>query len=195
MRLDLSGTQVSRETAQAWRNARPGRQAHAVKCIQVLSLERMAREQMLMSMSLDDSARRQCAQRAVPGSGLRAGLSCRARGPTAVSLGARAGSETDQRGQHAGLRGGERRRRSWSPFAARKHPRRWMGSRTGSLTNANNYLILPEGRSGTDFAAAGVGARFHRGFLDALEMIWEPLFTAVDQAVKGQGTAALDHWP
>ncbi len=25
MRLDLSGTQVSRETAQSWRNARPGR--------------------------------------------------------------------------------------------------------------------------------------------------------------------------
>jgi alpha-beta hydrolase superfamily lysophospholipase len=52
------------------------------------------------------------------------------------------------------------------------------------LTNANNYLILPEGRSGTDFAAAGVGARFHRGFLDALAMIWEPLFKAVDDAVK-----------
>ena len=52
------------------------------------------------------------------------------------------------------------------------------------VTNANNYLVLPTGRAGTDFAAAGVGARFHRGFLDALEMIWEPLLAAVDQAQK-----------
>lgn len=48
------------------------------------------------------------------------------------------------------------------------------------LTNANNLLVLPEGRAGTDFVAAGVGARFHRGFLEALEAIWQPLWSAVD---------------
>jgi predicted lipase len=35
---------------------------------------------------------------------------------------------------------------------------------------------------GTDFAAAGVGARFHKGFLTSLDEIWEPLFAKVDAA-------------
>jgi hypothetical protein len=48
------------------------------------------------------------------------------------------------------------------------------------LTNANNLLVLPEGRAGSDFAAAGVGARFHRGFLEALDGVWEPLIAAVE---------------
>ena len=69
-------------------------------------------------------------------------------------------------------------------FRGSEAPTTLDGLKDWLLTNANNYLILPEGRSGTDFAAAGVGARFHRGFLDALEMIWQPLFTAVDQALK-----------
>ncbi|HMO15360.1 MAG TPA: lipase family protein [Pirellulaceae bacterium] len=50
------------------------------------------------------------------------------------------------------------------------------------LTNARNFLILPEGRIGTDFAAAGVGARFHSGFMSALNDIWDPLFAKVDNA-------------
>ncbi len=52
------------------------------------------------------------------------------------------------------------------------------------LTNANNFLILPEGRIGTDFAAAGVGARFHRGFMSALADIWGPMFAALDGAMS-----------
>jgi len=71
-------------------------------------------------------------------------------------------------------------------FRGSEAPTTLDGLKDWLLTNANNYLILPEGRSGTDFAAAGVGARFHRGFLDALAMIWEPLFTALDQAVKAK---------
>src|SRR5262245_57322539 len=39
------------------------------------------------------------------------------------------------------------------------------------LTNAANLLILPEGRLGTDFAAAGVGARFHQAFVTAISDI------------------------
>jgi triacylglycerol lipase len=69
-------------------------------------------------------------------------------------------------------------------FRGSEAPTTLDGLKDWLLTNANNYLILPEGRSGTDFAAAGVGARFHRGFLDALAMIWEPLFKAVDEALK-----------
>ena len=69
-------------------------------------------------------------------------------------------------------------------FRGSESPTTLDGLKDWLLTNANNYLILPEGKSGTEFAAAGVGARFHRGFLDALAMVWEPLFSAVDQALK-----------
>jgi triacylglycerol lipase len=69
-------------------------------------------------------------------------------------------------------------------FRGSQAPNTLDGLKDWLLTNANNYLILPEGKSGTEFAAAGVGTRFHRGFLDALEMIWEPLFAATDQAQK-----------
>jgi triacylglycerol lipase len=71
-------------------------------------------------------------------------------------------------------------------FRGSEAPNTLDGLKDWLLTNANNYLILPEGQSGTDFAAAGVGARFHRGFLDALAMVWQPLFAAVDQAQKAK---------
>jgi hypothetical protein len=68
-------------------------------------------------------------------------------------------------------------------FRGSEAPTTLDGLKDWLLTNANNYLILPEGRAGTDFAAAGVGARFHRGFLEALEKVWEPLFAVVDRAL------------
>jgi triacylglycerol lipase len=71
-------------------------------------------------------------------------------------------------------------------FRGSEAPTTLDGLKDWLLTNANNYLILPEGQSGTEFVAAGVGARFHRGFLDALAMVWEPLFAAVDQALKSK---------
>jgi triacylglycerol lipase len=71
-------------------------------------------------------------------------------------------------------------------FRGSQAPTTLDGLKDWLLTNANNYLILPEGRAGTDFAAAGVGARFHRGFLEALQMVWEPLSTAVDQALQSK---------
>jgi len=71
-------------------------------------------------------------------------------------------------------------------FRGSESPTSLDGFKDWLLTNANNYLIIPEGRSGTDFAAAGVGARFHRGFMDALEMIWEPLSAALNQALKAK---------
>lgn len=71
-------------------------------------------------------------------------------------------------------------------FRGSEAPNTLDGLKDWLLTNANNYLILPEGQSGTDFASAGVGARYHRGFLDALAMIWPPLFAMVDQALKSK---------
>lgn len=69
-------------------------------------------------------------------------------------------------------------------FRGSESPTSLDGFKDWLLTNANNYLIIPEGQSGTDFAAAGVGARFHRGFMDALEMIWGPLSAALNTAIK-----------
>ena len=71
-------------------------------------------------------------------------------------------------------------------FRGSEAPTTLDGLKDWLLTNANNYLILPEGRVGTDFAAAGVGARFHRGFLEALAMVWEPLQAAVSQALQAK---------
>lgn len=69
-------------------------------------------------------------------------------------------------------------------FRGSECPTSLDGFKDWLLTNASNYLILPEGRIGTDFAAAGVGARFHRGFMTALDAIWTPLFAAVDEAMR-----------
>ena len=69
-------------------------------------------------------------------------------------------------------------------FRGSQAPTSLDGFKDWLLTNANNYLILPEGRIGTDFAAAGVGARFHRGFMEALHVIWEPMFAGVTKAVE-----------
>ncbi len=71
-------------------------------------------------------------------------------------------------------------------FRGSEAPTTLDGLKDWLLTNANNYLILPEGQSGTEFAAAGVGARFHRGFLEALAMVWQLLFAAVEQAQKAK---------
>jgi predicted lipase len=69
-------------------------------------------------------------------------------------------------------------------FRGSESPATSDGFKDWLLTNANNFLILPQGRIGTDFAAAGVGARFHSGFLTALADIWDPLFAAVDAAMQ-----------
>ena len=69
-------------------------------------------------------------------------------------------------------------------FRGSECPTSLDGFKDWLLTNANNYLILPEGRIGTDFVAAGVGARFHRGFMAALEAIWTPLHAAVAEEMN-----------
>jgi hypothetical protein len=69
-------------------------------------------------------------------------------------------------------------------FRGSESPLTFDGLKDWLLTNAYDLLILPEGRIGTDFAAAGVGARFHKGFMQALADIWDPLFAAVDAAIQ-----------
>jgi predicted lipase len=69
-------------------------------------------------------------------------------------------------------------------FRGTEAPTSIEGLKDWLLTDANNYLILPEGSIGTDFAAAGVGARFHRGFMTALADIWDPVCAAVQAALK-----------
>lgn len=67
-------------------------------------------------------------------------------------------------------------------FRGSQSPTSLDGLKDWLLTNANNLLIVPEGRIGTDFAAAGVGARFHRGFMQSLAEVWDPLVAAVQAA-------------
>jgi hypothetical protein len=71
-------------------------------------------------------------------------------------------------------------------FRGSECPNSLDGFKDWLLTNARNFLVLPEGRAGTDFAAAGVGARFHRGFVEALGEIWDPFFKAVDAEFSRQ---------
>ncbi|MFO0843376.1 MAG: lipase family protein [Gemmataceae bacterium] len=69
-------------------------------------------------------------------------------------------------------------------FRGTEAPTSIEGLKDWFLSDAMNLLVLPEGRLGTDFAAAGVKARFHLGFLNALADIWEPVLAAVEAEVK-----------
>lgn len=65
-------------------------------------------------------------------------------------------------------------------FRGSESPTSIDGLKDWLLTNANNFLIVPEGNLGTDYVAAGVGARFHQGFMGALAEIWDKLYATVD---------------
>jgi hypothetical protein len=69
-------------------------------------------------------------------------------------------------------------------FRGTEAPTALEGIKDWLLTNASNLLILPEGDLGTDFAAAGVGTRWHLGFMTALGQIWAPLFDAIQAERK-----------
>jgi len=64
-------------------------------------------------------------------------------------------------------------------FRGTESPTTIDGLKDWLLTDAVNLLILPEGDLGTDYTAAGVGARWHLGFMKALADIWDPLFAAI----------------
>lgn len=69
-------------------------------------------------------------------------------------------------------------------FRGTESPTSIEGLKDWLLSDAVNLLILPTGRMGTDFAAAGVGARFHQGFINALVDIWPQLLPAVESEMK-----------
>jgi predicted lipase len=64
-------------------------------------------------------------------------------------------------------------------FRGTESPTNVEGLKDWFLTDAANLLMVPEGRLGTDLAAAGVGALFHQGFVNAIAEIWDPVFEAV----------------
>lgn len=64
-------------------------------------------------------------------------------------------------------------------FRGTEAPTNIEGLKDWLLSDAGNLLIQPQGDLGTDFAAAGVGARWHDGFMRALAGIWDPLVEAV----------------
>lgn len=69
-------------------------------------------------------------------------------------------------------------------FRGTEGPTTLDGLKDWLLTDAMNLLIVPEGRLGTDLAAAGVGARFHQGFVNAIAEIWDPVYQAVETALN-----------
>ncbi|HKB03956.1 MAG TPA: lipase family protein [Gemmataceae bacterium] len=69
-------------------------------------------------------------------------------------------------------------------FRGSEGPNSIDGLKDWLLTNALNLLIQPQGELATDFAAAGVGARFHQGFVSAITDIWPQLYPAVDGELK-----------
>ncbi|MCX7424334.1 MAG: lipase family protein [Planctomycetia bacterium] len=69
-------------------------------------------------------------------------------------------------------------------FRGTESPTSLEGVKDWLLTDAVDLLIVPEGRLGTDLAAAGVGARFHQGFVNAIAAIWDPVREAVDREMN-----------
>ncbi len=66
-------------------------------------------------------------------------------------------------------------------FRGTEAPTSIEGLKDWLLTDAVNLLMVPEGRLGTDLAAAGVGARFHQGFVNAIAKVWDPVYASVDR--------------
>jgi pimeloyl-ACP methyl ester carboxylesterase len=69
-------------------------------------------------------------------------------------------------------------------FRGTESPTTLDGLKDVLLTDAMNLLVVPEGRLGHDLSAAGVGARFHKGFVDAIAAVWGPLMAAVEAEMK-----------
>jgi triacylglycerol lipase len=64
-------------------------------------------------------------------------------------------------------------------FRGSEAPTAVDGLKDWFLTNADNLLIQPTGPLAEEFVAAGVGARWHQGFVNAISEVWDPLFAEV----------------
>ena len=69
-------------------------------------------------------------------------------------------------------------------FRGTESPATLDGLKDLLLNDARNLLIVPSGRLGTDFIAAGVGARMHQGFINGLAEIWDPILERVSAELK-----------
>ncbi len=71
-------------------------------------------------------------------------------------------------------------------FRGSESPTSIDGLKDWLLTNAANLLIAPQGDLAAEFAAAGVTARWHQGFVSAVTDIWPVLFPAVEAECQKQ---------
>jgi triacylglycerol lipase len=69
-------------------------------------------------------------------------------------------------------------------FRGSQDPTSIDGLKDWFMTNALNLLIQPEGDLSTEFLAAGVGARWHQGFVNAIGDIWPTLYPEVEARSK-----------
>src|SRR5262245_15295725 len=69
-------------------------------------------------------------------------------------------------------------------FRGSQTPTSVDGLKDWLMTNALNLLILPTGPLGADFAGAGVGARWHQGFVTAISEAWDPVYAATTGHLK-----------
>ncbi len=71
-------------------------------------------------------------------------------------------------------------------FRGSEGPTNIDGLKDWLLTNAMNLLIVPQGKLSTEFLAAGVGAKFHQGFVGAITDIWDELYPQLEAEVKAK---------
>ena len=69
-------------------------------------------------------------------------------------------------------------------FRGSEGPNSIDGLKDWLMTNAMNFLVQPTGALSTEFLAAGVGARWHQGFVNAITDIWDALYAEVDAQMK-----------
>jgi hypothetical protein len=69
-------------------------------------------------------------------------------------------------------------------FRGSETPNSVDGLKDWLLTNAYNLLIQPTGPLSTEFLAAGVGCRWHQGFVGAITEVWDQLYAEVDARMK-----------
>lgn len=71
-------------------------------------------------------------------------------------------------------------------FRGSESPTSIDGLKDWLLTNAANLLVAPQGELAAEFAAAGVTARWHQGFVSAITAVWPTLFPATEAEVQKQ---------
>jgi hypothetical protein len=69
-------------------------------------------------------------------------------------------------------------------FRGTESPLTHDGLQDWLLNDAVNLLIQPTGRLASEFVAAGVGARWHMGFITAINDVWDEVFARVNDEVE-----------